>query len=169
VLSNLLDFDASDILALIAGAVLAIIAEPARVWIMNRYDGGTRKIPMPPAKVIVGVIVFAALIWSLWSTASIQHELTANSRQSLLIAEAVCEEQKLATTERAALHKLFLAALAVPPEIRALPQDDPARIKWGADLVNEYVGTLERTNAARRELADRFAHNPPTEPTCGRQ
>lgn len=131
-------------------------------------DGQHRKIKRPTASQVMGVILAAVLVWVLYSTNEIQSEIKRSSRQTLLIAEAVCEEQKLATAERTALQDLFLNALAIPKEIRDLEPNDPVRVKWGQELVTKYIGTLEQTNLRRHELAFEFEHNPPSEPRCGR-
>ncbi|AAN02097.1 gp43 [Mycobacterium phage Barnyard] len=169
-LSNLLDFDASDFLALMAGFLLALFGEPVWCWVRNKMDNGHRKIKMPTAKQIIYVAVAAGLLWSLWSTNHIQHEITKQSRQALITSEAVCEEQKLRAIENQAGQKLFFdGVFNVPSDIKALPPDDPRRQAWGENIVNEYLNTFKYTNNRRAELAQEFRTNPPTQPRCGVQ
>lgn len=166
-LNNFLDFDSGDIISVLCGFFLALYGEPIYCSIRNKMDGKSRKIKYPTVKQVGGVIVAIGLLWTLWSTDNIQREIQSNSHQTLMIAEAACEEQKLATEERQALQDLFLGALSIPPNIRNLAQDDPVRIQWGKDLVNKYLQTFQHTNSERQRLAKEFAENPPSKPRCG--
>lgn len=133
-------------------------------------DNGHRKIKMPTGKQIIYVVIFAGILWSLWSTNQVQHEITRNSRQALVTSEAVCEEQKLRSIENNAGQKLFFEGVFnVPADIKALPPDDPKRQAWGENLVNQYLDTFKYTNNRRAELAEEFRTNPPSSPRCGIQ
>ncbi|AZS12581.1 hypothetical protein HWB99_gp045 [Mycobacterium phage DrLupo] len=167
-LGNLLDFDASDFLSLLVGFFLALFGEPIWCFVRNKMDGKHRKVKMPTAKQIIYVLILAGVLWSLWSTNQIQHEITKNSRQALVTSEAVCEEQKLRALENQAGQKLFFEGVFnVPADIKTLPPEDPRKVAWGQNLVNEYLNTFKYTNDRRAQLAEEFRTNPPTEPRCG--
>jgi hypothetical protein len=169
-LSSLFNFDESDILSVGVGIALALYAEPVWIWIRCKIDGKERKVKRPTVRQVLGAILALVLVWTIWSTNNTQKDMKGLSLQTLQIAEAACEEQKLATMERNAGQKLFFdGVFNVPAEIKALPQDDPQRRAWGEKLVGDYLNVFKFTNDERKRLAQDFREHPRTEPMCGKQ
>lgn len=169
-LSNLFDFDASDILSVGIGIALALYAEPLWICVRNKMDGKARKVKRPTTRQVLGAILALVLVWTIWSTNNTQKDMQTLSFHTLQIAEAACEEQKLATLERNAGQKLFFdGVFNVPANIKALPQDDPERQAWGRNLVQNYLDTFKFTSDERKRLAQDFRDHPRTEPVCGKQ
>lgn len=169
-LSNLWQFDASDILSVGVGIALALWAEPTWIWVRNKIDGKARKVKRPTVRQVLGALLALVLLWTLWSTNETQKAIQRESFVTLQIAEAVCEEQALATIERNAGQKLFFEGVFnVPPDIKALAPDDPKRQEWGRKLVQDYLDAFKFTSEERKRLAEEFRTQPRTEPTCGKE
>lgn len=190
-LSNLFDFDLSDILSLTLGFVLGAFWKPLKVMAYNRSHEDKRKIPMPAAKHVFIAFIAVAILWSLWTTASTQSEikrvntqaaqcysqfyqaLTANRDINDKIAKATDDIEKLQDSDRDALHQFILKLFNVPPEIQATPPDSEQRKNYGYSATAEYIAALESNNQKRAELSAQkeqliTQRKPYPEPTCGR-
>lgn len=102
-------------------------------------------------QIVVGVAIVVAMLFIMVTTQR-AHDCAVK------LSATITTEQALASQERKALQDLFLAAMSPPPDIAALPQDDPRRVAWGKGIGGSYIDTINKTTKARSEnQADREA------------
>lgn len=108
-------------------------------------------------KVLAGVVFTSVMLF-----------ITVSTNQSWYCAretsQILQEEQRLATVERNALAELFTAAIQPPPDIAALPQEDPKRKAWGVNLGNKYLATTKQVAAERAANEERRSQS---QSACG--
>lgn len=126
-------------------------------WLANKHKA-TEGIVRQRFEVVVGVAIVVAMLFIMVTTQR-AHDCAVK------LSATISVEQDLAAKERKALQDLFLAAMSPPPEVAALPQDDPARKAWGQGIGKAYLDSINSVNVARtaNETARRAAQK-----ACGR-
>jgi hypothetical protein len=147
----LASFDGSDFFAFVAGCLAMILYQNVKAIMINRNKRDHRHINLPKLnrKYFIWVVVFASMLGIMWSTSETSRAQKELAQSTQGIAIAVCENAKVSGVERKGLQDLFFALLNIPPEIRALPQDDPTRQAYGQQLGLNYLALLDDASQQR--------------------
>lgn len=167
-------FDGSDIFAFFAGCLAMVVWKniQAMRWNRSKSSGGDgsvmgtedsstegkqvrgRKISLPKMnrKYLIWIVVIVSMVGIMWSTTETATSTQQNTEKMTALAIRLCEGSKVTRVENKGLQDLFFAALNVPPEIAALPQDDPKRKAWGQDIGLKYLGTLDDAGQQRDKI-----------------
>lgn len=137
--------------------VLGMAGGQAINWLANRHKS-TEGIVRQRFQVVVGVAIVVAMVFIMVTTQR-AHDCAVK------LSATISVEQELAAKERKALQDLFLAAMNPPPEIAALPQEDPARKAWGVGVGNAYLDSINSVNTAR---AANEANRQAAQKACGK-
>lgn len=78
------------------------------------------------------------------------------------------EDSRLSLTQRDALANWLRDLLNPPPNIAALPGNDPIRQQWAVDTTERYYAIIKKAQDDQVKLADYRAAHPLPEPTCGK-
>lgn len=105
---------------------------------MTRRDGFTT---------IVGIIIVIAMVWIMVST-----QQARNCAINLNVA--VVAEQKAATLERNGFQNAIQQSLSLPPDVLALPQNDPRRKALTDPITAEYLKQVAEANKIRENGKD---------------
>lgn len=93
---------------------------------------------------IVGLIIIIAMVWIMVST-----QQARNCAINLNVA--VVAEQDAATLERNGFQKAIDESLSLPPDIQALPQNDPRRKSMTDPITAEYMKKVAQANKIRQD------------------
>jgi predicted PurR-regulated permease PerM len=96
---------------------------------------------------IVGIIIVITMVWIMVST-----QQARNCAINLNVA--VVAEQKAATLERNGFQNAIQQSLSLPPDILALPQNDPRRKALTDPITAEYLKQVAEANKLRENGKD---------------
>lgn len=117
-----------------------------------------------------GVIVLAVLAIGWRQESATRHNLDCQRQfTEALRARSVVAQQDQQANVRAqeALQLWIFSLLNPPPDIKDLPQDDPARREWGIKLTQDYLATVDAIGKERAANEVIRQQNPLPQPTCG--
>lgn len=158
------------------------------MWLNKHYplSGGRRRSCSPAVDMqrFAAVVMVGVVAWSVYKTSDnandtsqlaadaqtvakqntdCQNELITAINRSREVTKAVNAES---AKQRDALADWLRTLLSPPPEIRALPGDDPARQQWAIGVTTAYFNLIERS---QRDQAAADAKRPELpEPNCDR-
>lgn len=99
---------------------------------------------------IVGLIIILAMTWVMVST-----DQARNCSVRLAVSQA--NENAANKMERDAFQVAITKSLAIPAELRALPQNDPAVRAYTDPITAEYRSKVDDANRMRQENQDNAA------------
>lgn len=117
-----------------------------------------------------GVIVLAVLAigWRQESATRQGLECQRQFTEALRARSVVAlQDQQANVRAQEALQLWIFSLLNPPPNIKDLPQDDPARREWGIHLTEQYLATVDTIAKERAANEAIRQQHPLPEPTCG--
>jgi predicted PurR-regulated permease PerM len=93
--------------------------------------------------VVIGVVVILTLLWIMITTQQARN-------CAININISVSREQEAATIERNSFQHAIQESLSLPPEIQALPTNDPRRKALTDPITAEYLKQLSIANEVRK-------------------
>lgn len=143
------------IVAFVLGSIVTLIA--FMVVDRKRAKAGKAKSSTAYVNVVVGTVIIVTMFFIMVST-----QQARNCAINLNIS--VAREQSAAKIERDSFQTAITESLALPPEILALPQNDPVRKAATDPITNQYLTALAQANKMR---ADNQSLNEAARKACG--
>lgn len=129
----------------IVAFVLGMLAGQGLSYGVNKYRVAKGKTPSPSTlNAVVGVVIIAAMVWIMVAT-----QQARNCAISLNVA--VANEQAIAKIERDSFAQAIQKSLTLPPDILALPQNDPRRMALTKPITDQYLAETARAAQMRTD------------------
>lgn len=143
------------ILTLVAGMFLGMFLGYAVDWVRAKRGQPVRR--STPVTTAASVVIVCAMVWIMLSV-----QQARNCAINLNVA--IAQEQVIAKIERDSFARAIAQSQSVPPDIQALPLNDPARKAVMDPITNEYLA--QQAKAAKMREANQ-GHQAEAARACG--
>jgi hypothetical protein len=136
------------VLVLVAGLLLGYgINWGVCAWQERRHPGETVRVKRDGFITLVGIIIIIAMTWIMVSV-----DQARNCSIRLAVSQA--NENAANKMERDAFQLAITKSLSIPPELRGLPQNDPALRAYTDPITQEYQSKVGEANKLRQDNQD---------------